>query len=416
MNGKSKLHEQLCDQVTENEKRFQRFHNLKEKFKKASMNGKSKLHEQFACLLERSGKREKAIEHYRKALKCSCDPDARLHFRLANLLADAEPFEALTHFGVALSIRPNMAEAWHNVGAINLKHGCNECALSCFMEALRIRRDYPDANFNVATTLRRLNRQDEAVRFSWSAILDRSKNILKRPDAINCNSSGSKSCDEKLTVVCVKWGTKYDSEYVLKLFRGIRRHLRLDHTFVCFTDDDTGLRDVNEVVVRNLSEIGWSGWWNKATLFSKRAKLSGRVIYVDLDTVLVSSLNALASFRGLFATLGTDDFKNEGRSGGLNSSVMLWNASSSEMIEIFERLERCSPAVMKKCVHRFDHWLEMNLTNVPRLQSLFPGLFVEYAQHCTPSGYPAKAAVINFPLEPKPHSVKMLSWMKKHWV
>ena len=27
-----------------------------------------------------------------------------------------------------------------------------------------------------------------------------------------------------LTVVCVKWGIKYDAEYVNKLMRGIRRH------------------------------------------------------------------------------------------------------------------------------------------------------------------------------------------------
>ena len=383
------------------------------------MSHKSKLHEQFGFLLEKSGKIEKAIVHYRKALQCSsggdADFDARLHFRLGNLLVN-DDVAARTHYAFALSLRSDMAEAWHNIGTVYLKHGCNDCALSCFMEALSIRRDYPDANFNVATALRRLNRQAEAVRFSWNAILDRSKNVSRRPDAIDCSSTTSSSCDENLTVVCVKWGTKYDSEYVFKLFRGVRRHLRLDHEFVCFTDDNTGLRDVKGITIRNLSEIGWTGWWNKATLFSKSARLSGRVMYVDLDTVIVSSLDSLVSFRGLFATLGTDDFKNEGRSGGLNSSVMLWNASSSEILGIFERLQKCSPAIMKKCVHRFDHWLEMNLTNVPRLQSLFPGLFVEYAQHCTSSGFPSRAAVINFPLEPKPHSVKSLVWMKEHWV
>ena len=58
------------------------------------MSDKSKLHEQFGFLLEKSGKFEKAIVHYRKALQCSsgdADFDARLHFRLGNLLARESP-------------------------------------------------------------------------------------------------------------------------------------------------------------------------------------------------------------------------------------------------------------------------------------------------------------------------------------
>ncbi|MDC3321630.1 tetratricopeptide repeat protein, partial [bacterium] len=381
---------------------------------------------EFATLLEKSGKFEKSISHYRKALNLCVDDDRKdvIHFRVGNLLSKVknEDVEALTHYAQALSLNSNMAEAWHNAGTVYLRCGSNECALSCFIQALKLRRDYPDANYNVATVLRRLNRQSEAVRFSWNAILDRTKSISKRPKTIDCSSSSTSSTTkgntkkDHLTVVCVKWGTKYDSEYVLKLFRGVKRHLSCDHKFVCFTDDDKGLRDVDGVTTRTLTEVGWTGWWNKATLFSSSAKLSGRIMFVDLDTVIVSSLDSLTTFQGLFSTLGTDDFKNEGRLGGLNSSVMLWNASSPEIASIFERLQLCTQGVMKQCIHRFDHWLEMNLANVPRLQDLFPGVFVEYAQHCTPSGFPTKAAVINFPLKPKPHEVKSLVWMKEHWV
>lgn len=390
-----------------------------------------KLHLEFAKLLLRSGKSEKALIHYHKALELSsssCSSSSpeeisKIHFRLGNLYAKHDDLKSEFHYTCAISLKPDMAEAWHNVGTLYLRNGSNDCALTCFVEALHLRKKYPDANFNVATALRRLGRQAEAVRFSWKTILDLTssshEDISKHLNPINCSSNPSCSDNntkQHLTVVCVKWGKKYDSEYVLKLFRGVKRHLNQEHDFVCFTDDDKGLRDVKGIMIRKFTETGWTGWWNKATLFSSSSKLSGRVMFIDLDTVIVSSLDKLSTFRGLFSTLGTDDFKNEGRVGGLNSSVMLWNASSPLMSSIFERLRLITPSVMNQCVHRFDHWLEMNLIHVPRLQTLFPKLFVEYAQHCTRDSFPSDCAVINFPLEPKPHKVVESSrWMKKHW-
>ncbi|CAM9509636.1 unnamed protein product [Phaeothamnion confervicola] len=49
----------------------------------------------------------------------------------------------------------------------------------------------------------------------------------------------SSSSSPALTVVCVKWGTKYGVEYVNRLAWAIRRHLPLPHRFVCLADDAT---------------------------------------------------------------------------------------------------------------------------------------------------------------------------------
>ena len=47
----------------------------------------------------------------------------------------------------------------------------------------------------------------------------------------------------------MKWGTKYGPEYVNRLYGMVRRHLRGDFRFVCFTDDVTGIRpEVDHVV------------------------------------------------------------------------------------------------------------------------------------------------------------------------
>ena len=65
------------------------------------------------------------------------------------------------------------------------------------------------------------------------------------PVHLDCNApmeSGSVEYSYlPLNVVCVKYGTKYGADYVNKLFWGVKKHLSLEHTFTCFTEDSQGL-------------------------------------------------------------------------------------------------------------------------------------------------------------------------------
>ena len=74
--------------------------------------------------------------------------------------------------------------------------------------------------------------------------------------------------------------------------------------------------------------------------------------------------------------------------------------------------------LVRRFVHRFDHWLEMCVPRADALQALFPGQLVEYVRDCKgAAGPPAGARVVNFPLEPKPHApeVSSLEWVVEHW-
>ena len=42
-------------------------------------------------------------------------------------------------------------------------------------------------------------------------------------------------------VVCIKWGEKFGSEYVNKLYNSIQRNLSLKHRFICLTDNAEGI-------------------------------------------------------------------------------------------------------------------------------------------------------------------------------
>lgn len=59
---------------------------------------------------------------------------------------------------------------------------------------------------------------------------------------------------------------------------------------------------------------------------SRDSGLTGRVLYIDLDTVISGPLDDIAAFSGPFAALSVAGMINERRSTGTNSSVMCWDA------------------------------------------------------------------------------------------
>jgi len=46
----------------------------------------------------------------------------------------------------------------------------------------------------------------------------------------------------RVTVLCMKWGTKYGPEYVDRLYGMVARNLARPFRFVCLTDDPAGIR------------------------------------------------------------------------------------------------------------------------------------------------------------------------------
>jgi Tetratricopeptide repeat len=257
---------------------------------------------------------------------------------------------------------------------------------------------------------------------------------------------------QQLTVVCLKWGTKYGPEYVNRLARGVARHLSIPHTFVCFTEDSTGI-DSSAVQVHPLlaaaAAVQLQGWWQKACLFSPEAAavLAGsgtaataataansegddssssintsssggssadssnssssnnsggsssagsssaaRALYIDLDTVITGSLDELAAFSGAFGTLGCAGLANEGRSCGYNSSVMLWSPGCAEWQTVYSTLLQAHTAVLA-VTHKFDHWLEMCVSGAALLQAVLPLQIAEYASCSSSSSGSSSSAV-----------------------
>lgn len=98
-----------------------------------------------------------------------------------------------------------------------------------------------------------------------------------------------------INIICMKWGTKYDASYVNKLYAMVQRHLTLPFTMTCFTDNAD---DINaDINIRPLPSLALPentperGWLKLATFSPNLGGLEGLALFLDLDVVIVGSLD-----------------------------------------------------------------------------------------------------------------------------
>lgn len=126
-----------------------------------------------------------------------------------------------------------------------------------------------------------------------------------------------------ITVLCVRFGNKYNSEYVEKLRNMVSRHLTVPYEFVCLTDSQHPIPGVKSIVRPN---EGYNrGWWHKVHMFDPGLGLSGRILYFDLDIIIHDNIDKLVSDdKDTF--WGIRDFNRKFHPGwsALNSSALSW--------------------------------------------------------------------------------------------
>jgi len=97
-------------------------------------------------------------------------------------------------------------------------------------------------------------------------------------------------------VICAKWGTKYGTEYVNRLYGMVSRNITPPFRVYCFTDDPAGIRP--EVTCFPMPELKCAhpertrGQWRKVTLWNEDLYgLSGPALFIDLDSVITGNLD-----------------------------------------------------------------------------------------------------------------------------
>ncbi len=133
-----------------------------------------------------------------------------------------------------------------------------------------------------------------------------------------------------VTVMCVLSGDKFSVDYVYNLKAAVERNTHVEHQFVCLTDR------VIEGVLTIPLRPGLQGWWNKMQLFDGR--ITGRIVYLDLDTIIIDNIDWLLEYDGDFAgieDLGSVNAHQPHLKGKLQSGVMAWDSVDADWIWAF---------------------------------------------------------------------------------
>ena len=196
-------------------------------------------------------------------------------------------------------------------------------------------------------------------------------------------------------VVCIKVGTKYGPEYVNRLAASVARHTTVPHEFVCWTDDSTGLACARAPIGTDLP-----GWWAKLVLFTPHTE---RLLFLDLDTVIVDNMDFLFEYDGPFAILS--DFYHPAHYGSAVMSIAPGFGASiwADYTEAQHGRWWGDQVWIETCAPGADRW-----------QDLYPGKIVSYKVQCQ-DGVPAGASIVCFHGEPRPHQVTHLPFMQEHW-
>ncbi|MGL5784748.1 MAG: hypothetical protein ACRCYZ_04730 [Alphaproteobacteria bacterium] len=186
---------------------------------------------------------------------------------------------------------------------------------------------------------------------------------------------------ELVNVVCMKWGERYTSHYVNVLKGMVGRHLSLPHRFVCFTDDLTGIRgDVEtfplpDITVPSPYDISP---WRKLGMFSKKlADLEGKTLFLDLDVVIVDSIDAFFTHSPKFSII--ENWTQMGRGIG-NSSVYCFTVG--EHADVLETYTQHSQEVLTSYENE-QIFLSKKIGDI----DFWPTQWCQsFKRHCTPRG------------------------------
>jgi hypothetical protein len=248
-------------------------------------------------------------------------------------------------------------------------------------------------------------------------------------------------------VLCIKWGTRYGSEYVNRLYHGVRKHLKGSLRFVCLTDDARQIDsdvEIHPLPVTPFDEAAFDAkrggeTWRKIGLFQPGlVGLEGDTLFLDLDVVITGPLNELFEFQpGKFCVIQDWLEKRRawmpGRDGKVgNTSVFRFNlADHSKVYTTFAENQRASldgfrieqqfvSHVLRDCT---EFWPEQWIQSFKRsCRPMFPLNLLKAPAE------PVGCRVLVFHGRPFPdqaivgydgglfHSTRPAPWLEPHWL
>lgn len=211
------------------------------------------------------------------------------------------------------------------------------------------------------------------------------------------------------TVVCVlKSGGVFGTDYVQRLFNMLSRHVTIPFQFVCLTDVG-----IPKTVCPTLPlKRGWQGSWSKVEMFKEGLLAPGRIVYFDLDTIILDNIDDI--LRVDYDFIGLRPWNKNNRGDGMLASGMMSWTNDGHYTFIYDRF---SLEMIQKHPAGDQHWISNQLRAQGKeygyFQDTVTGVY-SYKRDCRPSSLPPDARIVCFHGKPRPHECDA-EWVKEHW-
>ncbi|OOZ42726.1 hypothetical protein [Solemya elarraichensis gill symbiont] len=204
------------------------------------------------------------------------------------------------------------------------------------------------------------------------------------------------------TVICLKWGTRYGSDYVNRLYGMVKRNTERPLRLVCFTDDSDGIQEGIEIKPMppfDLPEKMRSHPFRRMFIFAEQLNdLQGTVLHLDLDLVVTGSIDKLFNFNPDSRFITIENWTQKGQGIG-NMSVFRYRIG--ELTEVWERF-RPDPMAMMNLYHNSQTFVCRTLGDV----DFYPANWCLSFKHSLVPKWP-----LNFLVSPKlPEETKIIAF------
>ena len=146
--------------------------------------------------------------------------------------------------------------------------------------------------------------------------------------------------NKKVNIICMKWGDKFPPFYVNRLYGMISRNITLPFQLTCFTDNAEGIREevkIEPIPIIELPDgIPERGWKKLTVLENNLGGLSGQILFLDLDVLIVNNIDSFFSHSGDF--LIAHDKKRPKKMEGTSSVFRLKIGHNKNVLDFFKKM------------------------------------------------------------------------------
>ena len=230
---------------------------------------------------------------------------------------------------------------------------------------------------------------------------------------------------DKVTIgACWDGRDFYSYEYVNRLYTSVSRMTTHPFDFVLYVGPQAPLNpDLNKINKKiKVFQTGLDYWWCGMPFWAAKPMgvWTDTLLYIDLDVVIVGSLDDIIEFPSDHAYMKDYPADNcpKGKENDGNASIsLIRNGAGADVWEMYDKAGRPQWNPHKPPANRKFPLAAQGIMNALKIpHDVFPEEWVaSYKLQVLPKGIPEDCRAVSFHGRPKPHECKE-KWILENWI